>query len=167
MHPISSVIPVAFVLLLTTFKQVFEDIFRHRADWKMNSRTIQVLRSTSFQLVKWKDIRCGDIVCVECDTELPCDMLLLHAESADTFICHIQTSNLDGETTLKVRSVPHRFPSIQPRRQSHQIQSNEPQAVDDHADLVNRLIGTVGVITCEKPNNRLYEFRGKMITDQS
>ena len=84
-------------------------------------------------------------MCVERDTEFPCDLLLLHS-SLPSATCHIQTSNLDGETTLKVRCVPHRFVAY--RR---------------HRSLLLDMFS--GVITCEKPNNRLYEFKGNMFID--
>jgi P-type E1-E2 ATPase len=106
----------------------------------VNGRKIRVIRKGKFQTVKWKDIKCGDIVEVLNDTHFPCDLVLLYAKT-ETGTCHIKTANLDGETNLKVRCVPNKFPHL-----------------NDENDLINLR----GVITCEKPNTRLYEFKGRM-----
>ncbi len=94
--------------------------------------------------VKSKDIKCGDIVQVERDSTFPCDLLFLYSNS-DNGTCHVKTSNLDGETNLKIRYVPSDLPCFK-----------------DETDLNNLR----GVINCEKPNARLYEFNGKLITNK-
>ena len=92
-------------------------------------------------MFKWKDIKCGDIVEVKCDTQLPCDLVLLHSDTSDG-ICYVTTANLDGETNLKRRFVPSKLPAIK-------IES-------DFANLK-------GIIQCDAPNMRLDEFNGKII----
>jgi len=42
----------------------------------------------------------GDLVKVSRDEEVPCDMVLLYSETPG--YCYVTTSNLDGETNLKV-----------------------------------------------------------------
>lgn len=78
------------------------------------------------------------------DETFPCDMVLLYSKH-DNNTCHVKTSNLDGETTLKSRSVPHNFPVF-----------------DSEEDLFD----INGVITCEKPNPKLYEFKGKLLHNE-
>ena len=46
-------------------------------------------------------IQVGDVLCVEDDDELPCDLLLLSTSSANGK-ASVLTANLDGETNLKV-----------------------------------------------------------------
>lgn len=54
---------------------------------------------------KWQGVRVGDFVRLSCDEVIPADILLLKSSDEDN-LCYIQTSNLDGETTLKQREVP-------------------------------------------------------------
>ena len=53
----------------------------------------------------WKDVRLGDFIQLSCDEVIPADIVLLQSSDEDN-ICYIQTSNLDGETSLKQRQVP-------------------------------------------------------------
>ena len=63
---------------------------------------IKILRNGKFTLMKWKDIKVGDIVQISADEPFPCDLLLLHSNT-ESNECHITTANLDGETNLKVK----------------------------------------------------------------
>lgn len=52
-----------------------------------------------------QDIYCeqivvGDLVKVSRDEDVPCDIVLLYSETPGC--CYVTTSNLDGETNLKV-----------------------------------------------------------------
>jgi phospholipid-translocating ATPase len=46
--------------------------------------------------------KCGDVVQVNGDESLPCDLLILYAKSDDRK-CYVTTANLDGETNFKVK----------------------------------------------------------------
>jgi magnesium-transporting ATPase (P-type) len=73
-------------------------------------------------------------------------MLLLYSKSENDHTCHIKTANLDGETNLKQRTAP----------------KNLPQFEDESA-----LSDLRAVISCEKPNPRLYEFKGTLTIGES
>lgn len=55
---------------------------------------------------EWMDVHAGDFVHLACDEIIPADILLLHS-SDPLGICHLETSNLDGETNLKQRQIVH------------------------------------------------------------
>jgi P-type E1-E2 ATPase len=97
------------------------------------------MKNGRIQTIQWKDIQCGDIVEVPVDSEIPCDMLLLYSATDN---CYIKTSSLDGETNLKKRQVPSKFTFIKD---------------------VDNLLNLQAVISCEKPNTRLYEFKGNLL----
>jgi phospholipid-translocating ATPase len=141
--PFTSLFPLLFVIFCTAVKQGYEDILRHRSDRIINNLPVKILRNGTFKKLKWRDIKCGDIVQVNAETQLPCDLVLLHSDMKDG-ICYITTANLDGETNLKRRSVPSKFPAL--------------KTESDFSNLR-------GVIKCDLPNLRLYEFNGKIIVN--
>ena len=51
---------------------------------------------------KWKDIEVGDILKVVSGRQFPADLILL-ASSEPKGMAYIETSNLDGETNLKLK----------------------------------------------------------------
>lgn len=52
--------------------------------------------------VFWQDVQVGDIVSITRDQQVPADLVLLHATGEDG-LAFIDTMDLDGETSLKVR----------------------------------------------------------------
>lgn len=80
-----------------------------------------------------------------CDTEFPCDLLLLYSKT-DNGACHIKTANLDGETNLKQKCLPNKFP---------------------HLNNESELFSLSGVVKCDKPNTQLYHFNGSLFIDQN
>ena len=59
-----------------------------------------------FQKIRRMDIRQGHIVLVKNREMVPADMILL-ASSGDNGSSYIETSSIDGETNLKLRTSPH------------------------------------------------------------
>lgn len=59
-----------------------------------------------FQKIRRMDIRQGHIILVKNREMLPADMILL-ASSGDNGSSYIETSSIDGETNLKLRTSPH------------------------------------------------------------
>uniref|UniRef100_A0A3P9K8A9 Phospholipid-transporting ATPase n=1 Tax=Oryzias latipes TaxID=8090 RepID=A0A3P9K8A9_ORYLA len=104
--PITSGLPLFFVITVTAIKQGYEDWLRHKADNEVNGAPVFVVRSGSLVQTRSKNIRVGDIVRVAKDETFPVDLVLLSSDRADG-TCHITTASLDGETNLKTHfSVP-------------------------------------------------------------
>ena len=87
-------------------------------------------------------LKCGDIVEVLADKQFPCDLLLVWTSSKER-TCHITTANLDGETNLKIRRIQNSIPSY---------------------TNVHDLNSLRGAIVYDKPNPKLYEFKGKIVS---
>lgn len=56
----------------------------------------------SFVDVPWRKVSVGQVLKVHDDELFPADLLCLHSSLPDG-VCFIRTTNLDGETNLKIR----------------------------------------------------------------
>ncbi|RDB24741.1 hypothetical protein Hypma_007946 [Hypsizygus marmoreus] len=137
----TTIAPLAVVLLASAFKEVQEDLKRHQSDSELNARKAKVLTSQStFSAKKWKDIEVGEVVRLESDDFIPADMLLISSSEPEG-LCYIETSNLDGETNLKIKQAsPHTASLTAP-------------------SLVTALHGS---LRSEQPNNSLYTYEGTL-----
>ncbi|KAK4481259.1 hypothetical protein RD792_012143 [Penstemon davidsonii] len=133
-----SLFPLLFVLTVTAVKDGYEDWRRHRSDRNENNRESLVLQPDEFSLKRWKKIQAGEVVKINSDETMPCDMVLL-GTSDPSGIAYIQTMNLDGESNLKTR-----------------------YARQETNKLVLEGTRISGVIKCEQPNRNIYEFTANM-----
>ncbi|XP_036410525.1 probable phospholipid-transporting ATPase IF isoform X1 [Megalops cyprinoides] len=142
--PVTSGLPLFFVIAVTAIKQGYEDWLRHKADNEMNGAPVLVVRSGSLVQTRSKNIRVGDIVRVAKDETFPADLVLLSSDRAEG-TCHITTASLDGETNLKTHySVPE-------------------TAV---CQSVSQLEALCAVVECQQPDADLYRFVGRITVTQ-
>lgn len=92
----------------------------------------------------WKKLQVGDIVRIKQDEFFPADISFLSSTNPDG-ICYIETSNLDGETNLKIRKALEKTWDY-----------STPEKVAEFQ----------GEIQCEEPNNSLYTFTGNLIVQK-
>ncbi|XP_029542130.2 phospholipid-transporting ATPase IF-like isoform X2 [Oncorhynchus nerka] len=142
--PVTSGLPLFFVITVTAIKQGYEDWLRHKADNEVNGAPVFVVRSGSLVQTRSKNIRVGDIVRVAKDETFPVDLVLLSSDRAEG-TCHITTTSLDGETNLKTHySVPETLVS----------------------QSVSRLEALHAVVECQQPDADLYRFVGRITVTQ-
>ncbi|KAJ3004607.1 hypothetical protein HKX48_001136 [Thoreauomyces humboldtii] len=135
-----TLIPLGLVMVASAIKEIVEDVKRHRQDSDVNARFTKTLHGSEFVPKRWRDIVVGDIVRVENSGFFPADLILLSSSEPDA-LCYIETSNLDGETNLKIR-----------------------QGLPETADILTpaAVARLHGVIRSELPNNSLYTFEGML-----
>jgi magnesium-transporting ATPase (P-type) len=120
--PWSTLIPLLVVLAITIGKEGAEDLKRHEADKQTNNRLVERLRdripgevlahcgvagtSNMFHKVTWKELVPGDIIKVHNKENIPADIIVL-LTSEQGGACYIETSNIDGETNLKIKRCAH------------------------------------------------------------
>ncbi|XP_055718597.1 probable phospholipid-transporting ATPase IA isoform X2 [Salvelinus fontinalis] len=135
----TTLVPLILILLVAALKEIVEDLKRHKADRVVNRREAQVLRNGAWEIVHWEKVEVGDVVTLNGREYIPADSIVLSFSYEPHAMCYIETSNLDGETNLKIR------------------QGLQVTADDKVADSLSRLSGCM---ECESPNRHLYDFVG-------
>jgi phospholipid-translocating ATPase len=93
--PLTSILPLVFVIAVTAAKQAYEDFLRYRADNMVNKSLVTVVRNGEEVEIMCEDIIPGELVKITRDCDVPCDMVLL--KTSDDGKCFVTTANLDGE----------------------------------------------------------------------
>ncbi|XVF44122.1 hypothetical protein PTKIN_Ptkin02bG0095200 [Pterospermum kingtungense] len=142
-HPVTNVVPLSLVLLVSLIKEAFEDSKRFQNDMAINNTLVDVLQDQRWESIPWKKLQVGDIVRVKQDGFFPADMLLLASTNPDG-VCYIETANLDGETNLKIRKALERTWDYLTSEKACEFK---------------------GEVQCEQPNNSLYTFTGNLVME--
>uniref|UniRef100_A0A8C7TXG2 Phospholipid-transporting ATPase n=1 Tax=Oncorhynchus mykiss TaxID=8022 RepID=A0A8C7TXG2_ONCMY len=130
----TTLVPLIFILTVAGIKEIIED-YVSRTD-TLCCHCVSVLRNGAWQTVIWKQMN------VEVNDVVKLDSIPLHSEPQA--MCYTETSNLDGETNLKIR-----------------------QGLTHTAGLqsLEELMGLSGRLECEEPNRHLYDFTGTLRLD--
>ncbi|KAL8581296.1 hypothetical protein ACOMHN_028322 [Nucella lapillus] len=136
-------VPVLFVLSVTAVKDGYEDFRRYTSDKKINNLTCRIYSKSEGRYVKreWAHVYPGDFVHLSCNEIIPADILLVRS-SDPAGVCHIETSNIDGENNLKQRQ----------RVSGIGVQGDE-FTVDQFTYKV----------MVDLPNNSIYSFKGYVL----
>ena len=142
---------VLFVVVsVSVVKNGFEDRKRHIADRDTNRRVVKrLIRSFEgqerFEDTLWKRVVVGDILRIDNNQEMPADMILL-TSSEQHGSCCVETSNIDGESNLKLKQAA----------KTGEDGSAWVSALD--------LEDTNMVMHYEQPNSLIYQFNGTLFT---
>ncbi len=96
--------------------------------------------------IKWRDVTVGQILRVNDGELFPADLICLYSK-LDENVCFIKTTNLDGETNLKIRKPVD-------------LKEDAPSKWED-------TINMRGELNCEPPNARLHSFKGRLTVQTS
>jgi len=130
------IMPLTVVFCVAMAKLGWEDYKRHVSDEAENNKTYLKISMASGESehpelseivaddkalvtrTKCCDIKVGDIIFVKEGQTIPADMVLIGTaaksrEERPATFCHIETSNIDGETNLKVRMIPEILNSVE------------------------------------------------------
>uniref|UniRef100_A0A8C4ENY6 Phospholipid-transporting ATPase n=1 Tax=Dicentrarchus labrax TaxID=13489 RepID=A0A8C4ENY6_DICLA len=128
----TTLVPLIFILTVAGIKEIIEDYKRHKADNTVNKK-----KTTGIICVC---VAVGDIVKVTNGQHLPADMVIV-SSSEPQAMCYTETSNLDGETNLKIR---------------------QGLPLTAGAQTLEDLMALSGRLECEGPNRHLYDFTGTL-----
>uniref|UniRef100_A0A8C2J3C8 Phospholipid-transporting ATPase n=1 Tax=Cyprinus carpio TaxID=7962 RepID=A0A8C2J3C8_CYPCA len=98
--PMTSGLPLFFVITVTAIKQGYEDWIRHKADNAVNQCPVHVIQHGKVVRKQSQKLQVGDIVQVKEDETFPCDLILLSTSREDG-TCFVTTASLDGESSHK------------------------------------------------------------------
>ncbi|XP_055968968.1 phospholipid-transporting ATPase IK [Sorex fumeus] len=132
-------IPLVLLLLLRAARDLVDDIRRHKSDKIINKRPCKVLMGKRFIWRRWEDICVGDVICLQKDSIVPADLLLL-SSSEPSSLCYVETADIDGETNLKFRQAP--------KITHHELTS------------IRKMAAFQGKVVCQEPNSRMHHFVG-------
>ncbi|KAM5195408.1 phospholipid-transporting ATPase IG isoform 2-T4 [Hipposideros larvatus] len=139
--PVTSGLPLFFVITVTAIKQGYEDWLRHKADKEVNKSTVYVIENAKRVKKESEKIKVGDIVEVHANETFPCDLILLASCMSDG-ICYVTTASLDGESNCK----------------THYAVCNDTT----EGDLERHVYNLKATIECEQPQPDLYKFVGRI-----
>uniref|UniRef100_A0A663N3R7 Phospholipid-transporting ATPase n=1 Tax=Athene cunicularia TaxID=194338 RepID=A0A663N3R7_ATHCN len=134
--PVTSGLPLLFVITVTAIKQGYEDWLRHKADNAMNQCPVHFIQHGKLVRKQSRKLRVGDIVMVKEDETFPCDLIFLSSSRGDG-TCFVTTASLDGESSHKT------YYAVQDTKAFH----NEQEIDALHA-----------TIECEQPQPDLYNY---------
>ena len=139
---LGSTAALAFVLAVAAVKALFEDVNRHRQDAATNASIAHLARADGSVVdIPWRDVRVGHVLRVTDGELFPADLVCLHSSLGDG-VCFIKTTNLDGESNLKVR-------------RPVDLRDDAPASEADALALA-------GLLTVEPPNADLHHFKGRL-----
>ncbi|RMC06567.1 hypothetical protein DUI87_16004 [Hirundo rustica rustica] len=133
--PVTSGLPLLFVITVTAIKQGYEDWLRHKADNAINHCPVHFIQHGKLVRKQSRKLRVGDIVMVKEDEKFPCDLIFLSSSRGDG-TCFVTTTSLDGESSHKT------YYAVQDTKAFH----NEQEIDALHA-----------TIECEQPQPDLYK----------
>uniref|UniRef100_UPI00358E9CF6 probable phospholipid-transporting ATPase IA isoform X1 n=1 Tax=Myxine glutinosa TaxID=7769 RepID=UPI00358E9CF6 len=139
----TTLVPLLGILAVAALKEIIEDYKRHRADRMVNKSDTQVLRNGMWQTVPWEKVIVGDLVYIVDLQNFPADIVILSTSEPQS-MCYIQTSNLDGETNLKIR---------------------QGLLLTTDLKTCDSLLLLSGQIEYEAPNRHVYDFEGNITLD--
>lgn len=101
------------------------------------------LKNLRTKIIKWKDLKVGDLVKVNENEFFPADIVLLNTSNTSSQISYVDTMVLDGETNLKLK-YPH------------------PELLKLMSNIFN-IKDIKFLMEIENPNIDLYNFNGQFI----
>ncbi|EKX72656.1 P-type ATPase family member protein [Theileria equi strain WA] len=165
-------LPLTFVLVCSAIKDAYEDHQRYLSDNELNNNLVQVihipgittqkgisdlhktltrvdslkraLNDGTLKTIYWKHLKVGEFVILQNKDFVPADLIIL-ATSEENGLAFVDTSCLDGETTIKKKEAIHGVYQEKER--------NLKSAME-------RVKGIYGYFTCEPPNKNLLSFDG-------
>ena len=96
-----------FIVSVSMVKDAYEDYIKAKQDRKENETVVKAYDRNKSEFVDstWAELRPGDLVTVDNRQPIPADLVAVKSSNPKGQI-YVETKSLDGETNLKLKSVP-------------------------------------------------------------
>lgn len=148
LEPFLAVAPFIIVIIIGVLREGIEDYKKHTYDTTYNNSKTFVYKNENFVEAKWMNIKVGDLIKVVKNETVPADLLIIKSSDKNGF-CYLQTTNLDGESTLKPR-------------ESAKLFFKKIGKFEEFDSNCNSILNQCE-IDVEIPNNNIYKLDGRFI----
>ena len=153
LEPAAEVTPFIIVLILNLIKEAIEDYRKYNNDKKANNWNVLIFKDKRFKKEKCQNIHVGNIIKIYKEDLIPADVLIIKS-SLKSGLAYMQTSNLDGENTLKPREA---------------LYITQKEKIKQHQNLKNLFDYNNEHFYIEviPPNKNIYDIEGTVFYEQN
>ncbi|ETN72365.1 hypothetical protein NECAME_13903 [Necator americanus] len=98
----ATVVPLSFIIGTSAIREIYEDLRRRVRDRKVNYQKCYAHTNEGWKTVPWCQLHVGQLIRAGNGEQMAADCLIL-ATSEPGSVAYVETANLDGESSLKVR----------------------------------------------------------------
>ena len=146
-------LPFFVVLIISLIREAIEDYKKYQNDERANKAKVLIYKSPTFLKAKCKNIKVGNIIKIKKGNMIPADVLIIKS-SLNNGYCYMETTNLDGESTLK----PRKAISLTQKK----IDIKKPITFSNLLSSKNENF----YIEVDKPTPNIYEIEGTIFFQQ-
>ncbi|KAK5986382.1 Phospholipid-transporting ATPase [Trichostrongylus colubriformis] len=136
----ATLLPLSFIIGTSAIREIYEDLRRRIRDRKMNYQKCYAHTSDGWRAIPWCELHVGQLIRAVNGEQLAADCLIL-ATSEPGSVAYVETANLDGESSLKVRQAA-------------------PTRLTNSERSMNEFWQSGVEIVYDAPNGNIYEFQG-------
>ncbi|WKX89402.1 hypothetical protein Q1695_008786 [Nippostrongylus brasiliensis] len=139
----ATIVPLTFIIGCSALREVYEDLRRRYRDRKMNYQKCYAHTDEGWTSIPWCELHVGQLIRAVNGEQMAADCLIL-ATSEPGSVAYVETSNLDGESNLKVRQAA-------------------PIKLQNSEKSMSEFWKSGTEIYYDAPNRNIYEFQGHMV----
>ena len=154
----SALSPFLIVVAIGLVLDGIEEIKRYRNDVKTNNTKVKVYKNKKLRNIEWSKVKIGNLVKVKKEENIPADMLVIYSSNKEENF-YLQTSNIDGETSLKERDALDYTQKLFLKKNFKKNYENLKKLFQNFDEQGNPNC----ILEVEQPNKNIYEINGSII----
>ena len=154
----SALSPFLIVVAIGLVLDGIEEIKRYRNDVKTNNTKVKVYKNKKLRNIEWSKVKIGNLVKVKKEENIPADMLVIYSSNKEENF-YLQTSKIDGETSLKERDALDYTQKLFLKKNFKKNYENLKKLFQNFDEQGNPNC----ILEVEQPNKNIYEINGSII----